>query len=464
MAFEQRVFGRSQTLTRRVIIAAFIWGVVVLIGGGIALTAMYEVQTQRLLDDELGATLQTLNRAVAYNDEGEVLADIRSRPSDPDYDTPLSGKYWAILTFDGQGKLVRTNTSDSIWDADVPLPTKLKARAIADAGQPVFANATGPANEAIRVGAKVILVKGGAMRLILLTARDRTKWDEATNDFRNLALTAMLMLFGGVMCAMLFQIRLSLTPLGRMQKDLSDIREGKRARLDDDYPAELNAVTSELNLLIEHNREVVERARTHVGNLAHALKTPIAVLHNEAKGKSQLDKLVREQASIMEENVTSHLQRARAAASAKALGARTEIIPIINGLARTMEKIFTQRGISIGTQLASGLVFRGEKQDFEEALGNLMENACKWATKRVRVSAEIHGPNLVIHVDDDGPGLSPDQREKALQRGERLDEAAPGTGLGLSIVAELAELYNGKFLLNHSPLGGLRASLHLPRL
>ena len=186
---------------------------------------------------------------------------------------------------------------------------------------------------------------------------------------------------------------------------------------------------------------------------------------NEASGSSSLDDVVRRQTGTMHASVNHYLKRARAAARAQSLGARCEVPPILDGLSRTMNKLFSHQGIEVSVIVPKRLLFRGERQDLEEMVGNLMENACKWAKSTVRVSSQLSDDGtFTLHVDDDGDGLEPDERVAALQRGVRLDEAAPGTGLGLSIVKELAEMHEGKFTLNDAPgLGGLRASLRLPR-
>ena len=273
----------------------------------------------------------------------------------------------------------------------------------------------------------------------------------------------MIALFGGVFAAMLLGIRYSLNPLARLQADIAQVREGDTQKLDGDYPAEVRPLTEELNKLIEHNREVVERARTHVGNLAHALKTPLAVLKNEASGQSQLDDVVRRQADAMQTNVEHYLKRARMAARAETIGARTDVRPVIDGLARLLNRLFDAKGIEVTVEGSASAIFRGEKQDFEEMIGNLMENACKWAASEVRVTVSDTGQCVTITVEDDGKGLSADEREAAMKRGVRLDETTPGTGLGLSIVKELAELHKGQLELGVAALGGLSAVLRFPR-
>lgn len=216
--------------------------------------------------------------------------------------------------------------------------------------------------------------------------------------------------------------------------------------------------------MLDHSRELVERSRTHVGNLAHALKTPIAVLTNEARtSDGPLAELVERQTSVMTEQVEHHLRRARAAAHAKALGARTEVAPTITDLARTLGKINSGRGLAILADVPAELSFKGERQDLEEMVGNLMDNACKWAQRTVRVSAARTGErNLAIVIEDDGPGLDETESQAALQRGVRLDEQAPGSGLGLAIVSDLAHAYGGELTLSRSDLGGLSACIDLP--
>jgi signal transduction histidine kinase len=208
-----------------------------------------------------------------------------------------------------------------------------------------------------------------------------------------------------------------------------------------------------------------------VGNLAHALKTPLSVVVNEAaaRGDDPLALKVREQAGIMRDQVSRHLERARIAARATVVGSVTDVRPVVTGLARTMEKIYHPRGIAIDAEAPDNVRFRGERQDLEEMLGNLVDNACKWAQARVSVEvtperAEGAPPkaNLRIVVDDDGPGLTPAEREQVARRGQRLDETKPGSGLGLSIVLELAALYGGGLTLSNAPIGGLRAELVLP--
>jgi signal transduction histidine kinase len=227
----------------------------------------------------------------------------------------------------------------------------------------------------------------------------------------------------------------------------------------------------ETNALIEANREIVERARTHVGNLAHAIKTPLSVIVNEASAhpSDSFASKVLEQTDVMRDQVARHLERARMAARLTVIGTITDVSPVIDALRRTMEKIHRARGISIELAADQRAKFRGEQQDLEEMAGNLVDNACKWASSRVfiqvlmeRAAKSGADPMLRIIVDDDGRGLSEAERAQVSRRGQRLDESKPGSGLGLSIVVDLAALYGGSLSLGSAPLGGLRAELVLP--
>jgi len=458
----------SVSLARRIAIAATIWGLLVLIGGAVALSAVYRAQTLALVEQDLQETLITLSRELIREDsilpDGRVTDTERTYfPRDARFQTQYSGQYWAVVAISPDQSIVGDFRSKSLWDEDVPVTPDLISRAVTAPGVTQYGNYDGPADQRSRVAVLAIVIENRPTPLILVAAADRTPNDVAATRFRNLLLGTMIALFGGVFAAMLLGIRYSLDPLVRLQADVARVREGETQKLDGDYPSEVRPLTEELNKLIEHNREVVERARTHVGNLAHALKTPLAVLKNEASGQSQLDNVVRRQADAMQTNVEHYLKRARMAARAETIGARTDVRPVIDGLARLLNRLFDARGIEVTVEGAASALFRGEQQDFEEMAGNLMENACKWAASEVRVRISDQAQGLVVTVEDDGAGLTEAERQAALKRGVRLDETTPGTGLGLSIVKELAELHKGELQLGVAELGGLSATLRFPR-
>src|SRR6185312_12849048 len=273
-------------------------------------------------------------------------------------------------------------------------------------------------------------------------------------------------IFGlGLIAAIFLQVRIGLRPLRRVRVGLARVRNGQAPRLEGRFPAEISPLVRELNSLIDHNTEVVERARTQVSNLAHSLKTPLSVLASEASAQpGPLAQVVSARVGNMRRQIDQYLARARAAGAANILGSRAQVKPVLDDLARTLSRIHGERDLSISAECSPALIFRGDRQDLEEMAGNLMDNACKWAHARVEAQAASKPDGeLDICVDDDGPGLEPDEMSKVGTRGERLDESVPGSGFGLAIVRDIAGLYGGSLELGESPMGGLRATLRLPR-
>jgi signal transduction histidine kinase len=248
------------------------------------------------------------------------------------------------------------------------------------------------------------------------------------------------------------------------------MRRGEQTRFAGRYPAEIEPLVNELNALLDANREVVERSRTQVGNLAHALKTPLSVVINEARAsRSPLGRKVAEQGELMRRQVNHYLDRARIAGQANVIGAVTEAAPVLTRLIRAMNRIHAASGVHVVCDIPADARFRGEQQDLEEIVGNLVDNACKWARATVTVAGEYARPDgeddtgrLRLIIDDDGPGLTAEEIEEVGRRGLRLDETKPGSGLGLSIVTDLVAMYHGGFRLDRSPSGGLRAEIELP--
>jgi signal transduction histidine kinase len=280
----------------------------------------------------------------------------------------------------------------------------------------------------------------------------------------NAALSWSLAVLGLVLVIAVFaQVRYGLRPLARIEAALGAIRSGSAHHLEGEFPSEINPLATEINALLEQNATVLKRARTHVGNLAHALKTPLAVLGNEAAGaEGSLAETAVRQMAVMQRHIDHHLSRARTAAARNLLGARTEVMPAAESLGRTLKRIHAERRLDIALDIGPGAAFGGERQDLEEMLGNLMDNACKWAKAEVRVGAAVKDGLLRLSVEDDGPGLAADARDAVLKPGERLDESVPGAGLGLAIVRDIADLYGGAIALEDSELGGLKVALTLP--
>jgi signal transduction histidine kinase len=265
----------------------------------------------------------------------------------------------------------------------------------------------------------------------------------------------------------LSQVRRGLSLFDDLRSRLVDVREGRTHRLSGQYPAEVEPLVNDLNALLSDREERVARALKKAGDLAHGLKTPLTLLTQQAErakaaGQVELAAALGQQVERMRRQVDYHLAHARASASGGNPGARCQVLTSADALARTMMAIHADRNLAIDVHVSHEHFARTQREDFEEMLGNLVDNACKWAKTRVEIGSTHTADRVVITVDDDGPGLDPSLRESVLQRGVRADEAAPGSGLGLAIVADLVELYGGSIALGSSPLGGLRAKLELP--
>jgi signal transduction histidine kinase len=325
---------------------------------------------------------------------------------------------------------------------------------------------SGPEQQRLRIVEREIRPAGPqSTPYSFAVAGDAAEIDRDLSEFTTLLIAALAALGLGLVAATFFQVRFGLSPLRAIRQDLAAIRSGQAERLEGELPYEIRPLQQELNALIESNREIVDRARTHVGNLAHALKTPLSVIRNEARAQEgPLAAKVVEQAEIMRKQITHHLDRARVAARSSVIGDVTDVAGSLLALKRTLNRIYEERDLDVEVTCSDGLKFQGEKQDFEEMVGNLFDNACKWAKLQVTVEAQRKEgtARLTVVVDDDGPGLTEAQLARVVKRGQRLDETKPGSGLGLSIVADLAHLYKGRFELEPSPEGGLRAALELP--
>ncbi len=449
------------SIARRMLVAAAIWSAVVLLIAGWSLQAFYRTETDQQLDLSLDDTLRTLAGAV-NSEQGQITVDDAKLPRDERFSLPLLGRYWAFIDLSAENEVVRTRKSLSFFDEDASVAADVRAEALKQKGAVLHLDAPGPDDKQMRLGLQAVTFPDRPEPLLLYAAIDRTSADASVGSFTLRLGIALGVLAIGLIGGVLVLIRYGLRPLHEIEDKLGDVRAGRRDKLDGEYPSELSPLVREINTLITHNRNVVDRARTHVGNLAHALKTPLAVLKNEAKGSDKLSDLVRRQTEAMTSNVNSYLKRAQAAAQAEVLGVRTEVKEPVEGIARMLERLHRGKGVAIDVDVDPKAVFRGERGDFDELVGNLLENAAKWCKSRVNVTVSRNDDGMEVKVDDDGPGLPAEHRAKALERGKRLDESEPGTGLGLSIVSELADIYGGRLHLEDSPIGGLRARLVLP--
>jgi signal transduction histidine kinase len=449
--------GRS--IAVRLAVSSLFWSFAILLVSGLILSALYRENTERSFDQRLLVYASNLAAdLVASGDPDAEFGPI----GDPRFELPLSGWYWQVGRPDAAPNEMRS--SKSLFGAQLPL--LVNPAGSARFGEIRRGYGMAPDDRPLRLLERDIDL-GEDGRFIIRVGGPADEIEVDVQRFR----LALVVTFSALGLALglttLFQIRFGLRPLVRLRSGLSSIRRGESDRIPGEYPSDIAPLARDLNLLLETNREILERARTQVGNLAHALKTPLSVVVNEAENAPEdVAAKIREQATTMRYQVNYHLDRARAAALVGTLGTLTEVEPVIAGLARTFAKIYRDKDLSIALDIPADVRFRGERQDLEEMAGNLIDNASKWARREVVVSAAVDRAggrsSLRIVIDDDGPGLPEAARADVLKRGRRLDETKPGSGLGLSIVSDLAALYRGALQLDTAPQGGLRAVLELP--
>lgn len=455
---------KHNSLAFRLFATAAAWTLVVLPMAGLLIYTLYRSDIVNGHDRRLRLLL-TVIRADSVDHGGDEPGAPKDA-GEPLFGVSQSGWYWQIKPVDN--KPGRRLVSDSLADDSYPLPSEIGI-APGD-NEERWAIVPGPNGQVLRVVEVMhIFGEGTEAKLYSISvAGTLAEVDRSLNSFSARLVQALSLAGVGLLLVTLFQVRFGLHPLRQVEKSLAAIRAGEATRLEGELPAEIEPMQIELNALLKSNQDVVERARTQVGNLAHALKTPLAVLINEARDDtSSLGSKVTEQAQIMRDQVTHYLNRARMAANVGVIGHATEVRSVSDALSRTLQKIYRERGLEFEINCPPDLRFRGERQDLEEMLGNLMDNACKWAQQRVRLQARLLSDAqpekyLEILVEDDGPGLSQDQLAEPVQRGRRLDETKPGSGLGQSIVAELALVNHGSFARAPSALGGLQTRLVLP--
>ena len=445
----------------RLVAISVVWTALALVLGGYLLSLIFHDTLEQNFDERLNSLLENLIGASSDDDASSVSL---YRPMvDPRFDQPYSGWYWQIAA-DGFSPL----RSRSLWDINLDVDFSNQVQSTS------FRQSTGPEDQVLRLVERDVTILGSDVVYRYSVAIDTSELDAQADRFDNILLIALSALGLGLVAASLLQVFLGLRPLAHIKESLGKVRSGEEEYLPTDFPKEIQPLADELNALLDHNNEIVERSRTQVGNLAHALKTPIAVLRNEARmsagnDNSQLSNTVSRQTENMHKYVEHYLKRARMSANIKTIGSHSLVLPSIKNIARALNKIHENKYITVKTDLPENdLIFRGDVNDFEEMVGNLMENAMKWATKEISVECNKDDKWINIEIRDDGPGIDIKEREAVFARGERLDEKTPGSGLGLSIVKDLSELYGGKIKLDENDQSGnhkgLKVTLILPSI
>ena len=454
------------SLRMRLLLGTLVWLVLAMAVAGWGLRSLFQEHVHQQLQDQLVRQLDQLSAAVNA-DAGQV--QVSALAGDARLDTPLSGLYWQVDAWaPGQSTPQAVARSRSLWDQVLPLPADPGFPGTRRQGHAVLELHDAQGHTLLAVSRPLQLPEADAPLLRLTVAADQALLAEPLQRFTAMLWVALGLLAGGLLLAVAVQLHLALRPLQLLRQQLAAVRTGQAAQLQGQFPDELQPLVTEFNHVLTTNADIVQRARTQAGNLAHAVHTPLSILGNAAAhDATPLGQLVREQVATATRQVDYHLARARAATAVRATGLRTPVLAPLQALLRTIERLHAQRGLRFLLQGESAdmadLAFRGEEQDLFEMLGNLLDNAGKWARSQVTLTVAQQADRLCLTVDDDGPGI-PDAglRARIFERGERLDEQRPGTGLGLDIVRELVHTSGGSIEALPSPLGGLRLQLSLP--
>ena len=439
----------APSLHRRLLAAAALWIALALGVIGLLLVLLFRHHVERELAERAHTQLDALTAGLTLQPAAPTALSLSAEPADPAFRQPLGGWYW-LVSVDGAPQL----RSRSWWDHAPPALTRASARPV---------RIDGPAGQQLLLWTRGVELAGLDTPVVVAVGADATRLQRLTRSFAATVGAALGALALALWAAAWLQVRCGLAPLMHLQAALQRLRHGHTPRLQGTHPAEVQPLVDELHALLDDKQALLEQARQQAGNLAHGLKTPLAVIGNLAQRWPGEDgELLRQQLQRMGRQIDWQLMRARAAASARS-SAATPLLPALEELRRVLLRLHAERGLQLQPVCASpapGVAV--EPEALKEMLGNLLDNACKWAQRQVRVRVSSDGARVRIEIDDDGPGIAPAQRELALQRGRRLDERRSGSGLGLAIVAELARLHGGALELADADLGGLRAVLWLP--
>jgi signal transduction histidine kinase len=444
------------SISQRLLVLAALWIAALLLVGGVALDRIVTGTITRNFDEQLGKALPAMIGAAELDPFGEVR--FNRPPVDPRFNEPYSGLYWQVSAV---GRL--PFRSRSLWDRELPFDPA------ASCVEPCLTRSTAFRNEPLRIIERDGIIPGSPVVWRFAVAQTTLELDAQLASVRRTLWWSLGALGAGLFALALLQASVGLMPLRSVSAAMAAIRSGRTSRAPtDNVPPEIAPLVQELNALLDHNERAAEAARMHAGNLAHALKTPMSVLMNEAAADSpDLARTVVHELSAMRRHIDHHLARARAMGRRTAATARAEVWPALERLVTAIERIYAERGVTIDLAGDRTAVFRGERQDLEEMAGNLIDNAAKYGGGRVFITVAGGGSDrpdfVVITVEDDGPGIPDRLREGLFERGARLDTGKPGTGLGLAIVRDVAGIYGGAVLLGASEdLGGLLVELRLP--
>lgn len=437
------------SLKLRLMAAAALWALPVLLLAGALLLWAFRTHLERQLDAELSAYQGELLAAASIDGAGKLV--LAYMPANPRFARPLSGWYWQAAL--GDAVVLQSVSAGPMGPGALPLLSSNDG----------VTELHGPGGRELRAFRRKVTLPGASAPVTVLVA---APCDEIDADVKQFAVHIVLIfatLGIAFLMAVYLQVGFGLRPLTHLRREIAAIRNGRAERLSTSFPDEIEPVVAEVNALIQHNRQLIDRARNEAGNLAHALKNPLSVLSHEITGLQGTQRQVLEsQVQSIVGQVERILKRIRTAGPSATGQARVALADVVDDLAFSLGTIYRDRNLDLRAQIGPETVFAGDKEDLVEMLGNLGDNACKWARSQVRITAARLGERLSVTIEDDGPGIEPGARDAVLARGRRLDERVPGSGLGLDIVREIVTLYRGGLTLGDSPLGGLRVELDLP--
>ncbi|OHC96789.1 MAG: histidine kinase [Sphingomonadales bacterium RIFCSPLOWO2_12_FULL_63_15] len=428
---------------------AALWISLLLIGGGVALDRVLSDAITRNFDDGMNYVLTAMIAAAEIGPEGEVL--FNRELADQRFLEPNSGLYYQV-----SAKGHEDWRSRSLWDRALKVPDEHRDRHLH-----VYDSKQFP-GEDLRIMERTVVLPGSASRWLFMVGQARSGLDAQIKTLRATLFQSFALLALGLFVLATLQTFYGLRPLRKVRQEIVRMRDGQKSRLTEPMPAEVLPMVEELNALLAHNERQAEEARTHAGNLAHALKTPLTVIMNAATAQSpDLGEAVIREATTMRRQVDHHLARARAVGRRGAAQSRAEVWASLTAVERAVQRLYPQARVDMDGD--KGAAVRVERQDLDEMLGNLIENAAKYGGGSVFATVKRAGEMVEILVEDDGMGIPLEERVRIFDRGVRLDSGKPGTGLGLAIVRDVAEIYGGSVLLEESEdLGGLLARLRLP--
>jgi signal transduction histidine kinase len=441
---------KRNSLASRLIGLSGAWVIMSLGVTALLLVYFYRDHAAQHYDEHVAMHMEELVEASHFSEDGEFR--MAFRPSDPRYHILNSGWYWEVLQ---SGKALQRSPSlgANVLDMTGAKPTE----------SDMVREVIGPSQGKLRVHVQELSVGPDQPPLVFLASSPMAGITDDVLNYSNHIVGSFVVLGIGLLLAVVLQVRLAIKPLHAIGAGISDIREGKLSKLPDHQLEDVQPLVEELNNLLDHNAVLLKRARNQLGDLAHSVKNPLTVINNEARNMEAGQKeLIIRQTQDISRNVDHYLSRARAFGTEKVLGSRSQVKPVAEDLVYAMQRIYQERDLDYEISGLRGCWFKGEHQDLEELLGNLMDNAAKWAKTRVVIHCETFNGRLILVVEDDGPGISEEEFINVMQRGHRLDESKPGHGQGLGIVKDIAGLYGGALRLSKSPLGGLRAELNLP--